>query len=110
MEKITKNPGRIFQPAHLAAFMAALLISFNLRADIPPLLDRELFFGDPEISGGQLSPDGEYLSFMRPYNGTRNLWVKTRTAGFDEAIPVTDRTDRPIPAISGRATANTFFL
>jgi hypothetical protein len=26
-----------------------------------PLLDRELFFGDPEISGAQLSPDGRFI-------------------------------------------------
>ena len=65
--------------------------------DAPPLLDRQLFFGDPEISGGQLSPDGSYLSFMRPYEGTRNLWVKPVEAAFDDALPVTDRTDRPIP-------------
>ena len=63
---------------------------------LPSLLDRELFFGDPEISGGQLSPDGKFLSFLRPYEGTRNIWVKTRNAGFNEAIPVTDRTDRPV--------------
>ena len=31
-----------------------------------PLLDRELFFGDPEISGSQLSPDGQWLSFIKP--------------------------------------------
>ncbi|HHS13274.1 MAG TPA: S9 family peptidase [bacterium] len=62
----------------------------------PPLIDRELFFGDPEISGGQLSPDGKYVSFLRPYEGTRNLWVKPREADFSDAVPVTDRTDRPI--------------
>jgi dipeptidyl aminopeptidase/acylaminoacyl peptidase len=66
------------------------------QADLPPLLDRELFFGDPEISGGQLSPDGAYISFMRPYEGTRNLWIKQRHAEFSDALPVTDRTDRPI--------------
>ncbi|TVQ15836.1 MAG: S9 family peptidase [Balneolaceae bacterium] len=72
--------------------------NMNIQAqDPPPLLDRELFFGDPEISGGQLSPDGAFLSFMRPYDGTRNIWVKTTDADFDSAIPVTDRTDRPIP-------------
>ncbi len=63
----------------------------------PPLLDRTLFFDDPEISGGQLSPDGSYLSFMRPFEGTRNLWVKERDADFSDALPLTDRTDRPIP-------------
>jgi dipeptidyl aminopeptidase/acylaminoacyl peptidase len=97
MKKIKKNLAAIFSRKVLTAFLMVALISFSLKADIPPLLDRQLFFGDPEISGGQLSPDGQYLSFMRPFNGTRNLWVKTRVAGFDEAIPVTDRTDRPIP-------------
>ncbi len=62
----------------------------------PPLLDRELFFGDPQISGGQLSPDGAYISFMKPYEGTRNLWVKKLDADFSEALPVTNRTERPI--------------
>lgn len=76
--------------------MASLFVSCQTTTDTPPLLDRELFFGDPEISGGQLSPDGEYVSFMRPYEGTRNLWVKKRDAAFSDALPVTDRTDRPI--------------
>ncbi|MBK8483729.1 MAG: hypothetical protein IPL31_05150 [Saprospiraceae bacterium] len=43
---------------------------------LPPLIDREIFFGDPEISGGQLSPDGKFMSFIKPFNGTRNIWVK----------------------------------
>ena len=41
-----------------------------------PLLDRELFFGDPEISGSQLSPDGKWMTFLKPHNGARNIWVK----------------------------------
>ncbi len=97
MEKIYQLFTAAFSFRSFATLIMAASISISMNADIPPLLDRELFFGDPEISGGQLSPDGEYLSFMRPYQGTRNLWVKTRTASFDEAIPVTDRTDRPIP-------------
>jgi dipeptidyl aminopeptidase/acylaminoacyl peptidase len=64
--------------------------------NVPPLLDRELFYGDPQIAGAQISPDGNYISFMRPYEGTRNLWVKTLEADFDDALPVTNRTDRPI--------------
>nr|MEE4269587.1 prolyl oligopeptidase family serine peptidase [Candidatus Krumholzibacteria bacterium] len=61
-----------------------------------PLLDRELFFGDPEISGSQLSPDGKWMSFIKPYNGTRNIWVKAADAPFDAAKPVT-ADDRPVP-------------
>jgi dipeptidyl aminopeptidase/acylaminoacyl peptidase len=56
---------------------------------LPPLLDRELFFGDPEYSGAQLSPNGEYISFVKPYNDVRNVYVKTREEPFDEARPVT---------------------
>ncbi len=41
--------------------------------ELPPLLDRELFFGDAEISGAQLSPDGRYLAFIRPHQGVRNI-------------------------------------
>ena len=36
-------------------------------ANLPPLIDRQLFFGDPEISGAQLSPDGKWISFRKPY-------------------------------------------
>ena len=61
-----------------------------------PLLDRELFFGDPEISGAQLSPDGKYLSFLKPLDGTRNVWVKKLEEPFEKARPITDDTKRPI--------------
>ena len=39
----------------------------------PPLLDRELFFGNPEIAGAQLSPDGQYVAFLKPWKDTRNI-------------------------------------
>lgn len=41
-----------------------------------PLLDRELFFGNPQISSGKLSPDGKFISFMKPYQGIMNVCVK----------------------------------
>ncbi|RLB55672.1 MAG: S9 family peptidase [Deltaproteobacteria bacterium] len=63
---------------------------------LPPLVDRQLFFGDPEISGAQLSPDGRYLSFIKPYQGARNIWVKEREQPFDQARPVT-ADKRPVP-------------
>lgn len=55
-----------------------------------PLLDRELFFGNPEISGGQLSPDGKWISFMKEYQGIMNIWVKKFDEPFDKARPLTD--------------------
>ncbi len=61
-----------------------------------PLIDRELFFGDPELSGAQLSPDGRFISFVKPYRGVRNIWVKETAAGFETAKPIT-ADDRPVP-------------
>ena len=41
-----------------------------------PIIERELFFDNPEIAGGQLSPDGKMVSFLKAYNGILNIWVK----------------------------------
>jgi dipeptidyl aminopeptidase/acylaminoacyl peptidase len=73
-----------------------LLVS-ALVAQQPPVIDRELFFGDPEISGAQISPDGKYIAFMKPWNKTRNVWVKRTEEPFAAAKLVTADTKRPIP-------------
>ncbi len=64
---------------------------------LPPLIDRELLFGNPEIAGGQLSPDGKYLSFQKPWKGTRNVYVKGVDEPFSAARLITAETKRPIP-------------
>ncbi len=63
---------------------------------LPPLLDRDLFFGNPEISGGQLSPDGRYVSFLRPLDDVVNIWVKGIDEPFEAARPVTADSARPV--------------
>ena len=76
-----------------------LLLCFSLNtaeAALPPLLDRTLFFGDPEISAAQISPDGQYIAFVKPLNKTRNVWVKKTNEPFSAAKPVTDEKTRPI--------------
>lgn len=67
-------------------------------AGLPPLVDREIFFGDPEIAGAQLSPDGKYISFLKPHLGARNIWVKGTAEPFSAARVLTAETKRPIPA------------
>lgn len=66
-------------------------------ADLPPLIDRDIFFGDPEIAGVQLSPDGRFMTFMRPHLGVRNIWIKRAEEPFDAARPITADTTRPVP-------------
>jgi dipeptidyl aminopeptidase/acylaminoacyl peptidase len=72
-------------------------VSAQPASSLPPLIDRELFFGDPEISGAQISPDGKFIAFMKPFKGTRNIWVKRTEEPFDKAKPITADTQRPIP-------------
>ncbi len=62
----------------------------------PPLIDRELFFGDPEIASAQISPDGAYIAFRKPYNDVMNIWVKAADEPFDAARPLT-ADERPVP-------------
>ena len=68
----------------------------EVAATVPPIIDRELFFGDPEISGAQISPDGAFISFIKPYQGVRNIWIKRTDEPFDAARPLT-ADKRPVP-------------
>ena len=65
-------------------------------ANLPPLIDRELIFGNPEITGAQISPDGQFISFIKPYQDTRNVWVKKAGDPFSAGKLVTADTKRPI--------------
>jgi dipeptidyl aminopeptidase/acylaminoacyl peptidase len=85
-----------------SALLACLTLAIGLVAGAsaaapPPVLDRELFFGNPEISAAQLSPDGQYVAFLKPWSDTRNIWVKKTAEPFEAARRVTAETKRPIP-------------
>jgi hypothetical protein len=66
-------------------------------AGLPPIIDRELFFGNPEITGAQISPDGRFIAFVKPWKETRNVWVKKTEDPYDAAKLVTADPKRPIP-------------
>ncbi len=80
------------------ALAGGALAAQSPQSGLPPLIDRELFFGNPEISSGTLSPDGKYVAFRKPWNGTLNVWVKKTEEPFDQARRITAETRRPIPA------------
>jgi len=86
----------------ISLLIATTIVFFTLTAQTwaqqPPLIDRELFFGDPEISGAQISPDGSFIAFIRPFKGTRNVWVKKISDPFTSAKPITADIARPIRA------------
>ena len=87
--------GRRWALALTIAFIAPQAISAQ-SGKLPPLIDRELFFGNPEISGAQISPDGRYISFLKPYKDTRNVWVKRTEDPYSAAKLITNDTKRPV--------------
>src|SRR5579859_7509841 len=63
---------------------------------VPPLIDREILFGNPEIAGAQISPNGQYLAFVKPWKDTRNVYVKGVNEPFSAARLLTSETKRPV--------------
>src|SRR5438034_1746443 len=56
-----------------------------------PLRD---FFKNPERTGYTISPDGEYLAYLAPYQNRLNIFVQK--IGSKNAIKVTSVTERDI--------------
>src|ERR1044071_6600427 len=95
------DPIRFFLLWMLAALSAVIIVTSPAmtaaqQKGLPPIIDRELFFGDPEISGAQISPDGKFVAFVKPFKGTRNIWVKRTDEPFDAAKPLTNDKSRPV--------------
>lgn len=42
-----------------------------------PLIPREMLFGNPDRQDPKLSPNGLYLSYIAPYRGVLNIWLRT---------------------------------
>jgi dipeptidyl aminopeptidase/acylaminoacyl peptidase len=77
-------------------FVFAVMAAAQKQSGLPPLIDRELFFGNPEIAGAQISPDGKYIAFLKPWSDTRNVWVKKTEEPFSAARRLTAEAKRPI--------------
>ena len=74
-----------------ALALAATLFAGPVRAELPPLIPRDVFFGNPEKSNPQISPDGTRLAYLAPDEDVLKVWV--RTIGKDDAAAMTkDRT------------------
>jgi dipeptidyl aminopeptidase/acylaminoacyl peptidase len=89
---------RSFPGLLILSILLLVTLAAPIWAQSPPIIDRELFFGDPEIAGAQISPDGAYIAFLKPFKGTRNVWVKKTADPFTSAKPITADTKRPISA------------
>lgn len=83
-------------PVLLTILLSVIVFSGSMFAQQPALIDREVFFGNPEYAGAQISPDGKYISFIKPYKDTMNVWVKGVDEPFNAARPMTADTARPV--------------
>jgi dipeptidyl aminopeptidase/acylaminoacyl peptidase len=59
------------------------------------LIPRRSFFGNPEKTSPQLSPDGKHLSFLAPSDGVLNVWVAP-VDDLGAAKAITHSKKRPI--------------
>jgi hypothetical protein len=60
------------QSQHMAAF--------------PPLIPREVLFGNPDKFSPRISPDGRLLAYCAPHKGVLNVWVRTLDGHDDRVI------------------------
>ena len=74
--------------------VAALMLAACAETRETPLIPLGHFFDNPEIAGAQISPDGEWLSYLKPYQGKLNIYI--RRFGSEEERLITTDTVRPV--------------
>ncbi len=81
----------------VAAFMATtlLLTSCNSnKVEKAPLIPLKDFFKNPERTAYKISPDGNFYSYLAPFESRMNIFVQE--IGSDSAVRLTGETDRDI--------------
>ncbi|MXP25685.1 alpha/beta fold hydrolase [Altererythrobacter indicus] len=66
------------------------------KLDTIPLIPRDSLYGNPTRAGGQISPDGKWISWMAPDQGVMNVWIAPADDLSAEKL-MTHATERPIP-------------
>src|SRR5262245_2381459 len=84
----TMNPRRrSFRRIALAALAAWLAGAAATLAELPPLISRDILFGNPEKVSPKLSPDGTRLAWIAPdAKNVLQVWVRTVGKQDDKAI------------------------
>src|SRR3954462_5072985 len=56
---------------------------------LPPLIPREILFGNPERTNPQLSPDGKHLAYLAPdEKNVLQVWLQPAEGGADQPAQV----------------------
>ena len=84
-----------FQLRFALLALAVLASPGSARAqDSTPIIPLEHFFDNPEIAGAQISPDGRWISYLKPHRGKLNIHVRAIDA-TEERVMTAD-TARPV--------------
>jgi hypothetical protein len=76
----------------LAALSGTLLCMSSVQGELPPLISRDILFGNPERTSPALSPDGTRLAWLAPdTNNVLQVWVKTVGKDDDKIITADKR-------------------
>src|SRR5438128_14545 len=69
-------PGRITETT-MSATAAGERTPSAAPAGLPPLIPREILFGNPERTSPQVSPDGAYLTYLAPdEKNVLQVWLR----------------------------------
>ena len=68
-------------------FLAMILLVSPARAELPPLILRDILFGNPERTSPTISPDGRKLAWLAPdKRNVLQVWVKTIGKNDDKIV------------------------
>jgi dipeptidyl aminopeptidase/acylaminoacyl peptidase len=70
----------------LAGVALSALATAPVSADLPPLIPRDVLFGNPVKASPQISPDGKMLAYLAPSNNVLSVWVRTIGENDDRVI------------------------
>ncbi len=86
----------------------AALTSCKPAAEKAPKIAMENFFKNPEKTAFRLSPNGEYFSYLAPWEKRLNVFVQK--IGSDQAIRITSEKDRDIAGYLWKGNNRVLFL
>ncbi|HYY30848.1 MAG TPA: S9 family peptidase [Chthoniobacterales bacterium] len=67
-------------------------LSTNRTEDAPPIIPLRDFFRNPQKTGYQLSPSGDFIGFLQPVGSRLNIFVRLKEGGEEKQITaVADR-------------------
>jgi dipeptidyl aminopeptidase/acylaminoacyl peptidase len=84
-----RSEGRHFRRYTLIALalLTLGLAALPALAELPPLIPREVLFGNPVKTQAQISPNGKTLAYLAPDDkGVMNVWVRTIGQNDDQVV------------------------